>query len=39
MSGIHYEVEEQEMITDSQFRENMKKLREKLKEKTKNEKN
>lgn len=30
MSGIHYEIEEQEMITDAQFRENMKKLRDKL---------
>ncbi len=33
MSGIHYEVEEQETITDAQFRENMKKLRDKLKQK------
>ena len=38
MSGIHYEIEEQEMITDAQFRENMKKLTNKLKE-SKNKKN
>lgn len=32
MSGIHYEIDENNWVTDEQFRENMRKLSKKLKE-------
>ena len=38
MSGIHYEIDENNWVTDEQFRENMRKLSKKLKE-SKNKKN
>lgn len=38
MSGIHYEIDETNWITDEQFRENMRKLSKKLK-KSKNKQN
>ena len=32
MSGIHYEIDENNWVADEQFRENMRKLSKKLKE-------